>query len=277
VLGTPSPSAARQRFCDRPCVGPASGSLVLAGGGNLGLDIYERFISLAGGADAPIVVIPTAAPEESFGPDWPGLEELRAAGATRLIVLHTRDRRVADSETFVAALRTARAVWIPGGRQGRLVDAYLGTRTHRELRRLLSRGGVIGGSSAGASMMASYLVRGAVETNEILMAPGYEEGFGFLQNAAVDQHIIARNRVDDMLLILQQHPHLLGIGLDEGTALVVQGDRAEVIGRSSVAVYDLYEPDSLYFWLTPGNVYDLGARAPYQRSSEESSAQPGGG
>jgi cyanophycinase len=249
---------------------------VLAGGGDLGPEIYQRFLALAGGPDAPIVVIPTAAAEESFDEDWPGLDGLRAAGANRLILLHTRDRHVADSEAFVAPLRTARAVWIPGGRQGRLVDAYLGTRTQRELRRLLNRGGVIGGSSAGASMMASYLVRGAVETNEILMAPGYEEGFGFLQNAAVDQHIIARNRVDDMLLILQQHPHLLGIGLDERTALVVQGDRAEVIGRSSVAVYDLYEADSLYFWLAPGNVYDLGARALYQRSSQEGPAPPGG-
>jgi cyanophycinase len=249
---------------------------VLAGGGELAPEIYQRFIELAGGPDAAIVVIPTASAGDAFDPDWVGLDELEAAGATNLIVLHTRDPRAANSAAFVAPLRRARAVWIPGGRQGRLVDAYLGTRTHRELENLLARGGVIGGSSAGASMLASYLVRGAVETNEILMAPGYEVGFGFLQNAAVDQHIIARNRVDDMLLILRHHPDLLGIGLDEGTALVVQGDRAEVVGRSSVAVYDVGDPDTLYSWLTPGNVYDLGARAFYQRNDVQGSTHPGG-
>jgi cyanophycinase len=206
------------------------------------------------------VVIPTASADASFDSSWPGLAPLEAAGATRLTLLHTRDRRVADSREFVEPLREADAVWIPGGRQGRLVDAYLGTRTHDELLRVLERGGVIGGSSAGASMMASYLVRGAIESNEILMAPGYEEGFGFLRNAAVDQHVIARSRVHDMLRILQEHPGLLGIGLDEGTAMVVTGDHAEVVGRSAVAVYDPADADRLFYWLEPGDVFDLGAR-----------------
>jgi cyanophycinase len=220
-------------------------------------------------------VIPTAAPDDSFDESWPGLEPLKAAGATNLTVLHTRDRRTADTEAFTRPLRRARAVWIAGGRQGRLVDAYLGTRTHTELWALLERGGVIGGSSAGASIMASYLVRGAVvDNNEILMARGYEDGFGFLRKAAVDQHLIARNRVPDMMLVLQQNPELLGIGLDEGTALVVMGDRAEVLGRSSVAVYDLLDPNQLYLWLDRGNLYDLGARDLYQL---EGTGNGGGG
>jgi cyanophycinase len=249
-----------QTSCERPCVGPSSGTLVLAGGGELGDEIFRHFVELAGGSGANIVVIPTAAAEETFGPDWPGLRSLQNAGATRLTILHTRDRHEADSPRFVAPLREADAVWIPGGRQGRLVDAYLGTRTHAELQRVLERGGVIGGSSAGASMLASYLVRGAIESNEVLMAPGYEEGFGLLRNAAVDQHVIARYRVHDMLLILQEHPGLLGIGLDEGAAMIVTGDRAEVVGRSAVAVYDPADADRLFYWLEPGDVFDLGAR-----------------
>ena len=259
LVGAPRATLA-QEPCASPCVGPASGTLVLAGGGTLGPDIFARFVELSGGPGAHIVVIPTAGADERYGPDWEGLGPLRAAGATRITVLHTRDRRVADSPEFVRPLRTADGVWIPGGRQGRLVDTYLGTRTHAELGRVLRRGGVVGGSSAGASILASYLVRGSVESNEVLMAPGYEEGFGFLRNAAVDQHVIARSRVHDMLLILQEHPRLLGIGLDEGTAIVVRGDRAEVLGRSAVAVYDPADAERLFYWLAPGDVYDLGDR-----------------
>jgi hypothetical protein len=91
---------------------------------------------------------------------------------------------------FAAVLRTATGVWLPGGRQWRLTDAYLDTRTHRELEALLERGGVIGGTSAGASVQASFMVRGAPEGNHIVIAPGRTRGFGFLRNAAVDQHLL---------------------------------------------------------------------------------------
>jgi cyanophycinase len=249
-------------------VGPASGTLLLAGGGDLGSEILTRFLELAGGPDAAIVVIPSAAADEAFPSDWVGLAPLRAAGATRLTILHTRDRRVADSEAFVATLREAAAVWIPGGRQGRLVDAYLGTRTQQELAGVLERGGVVGGSSAGASIMASYLVRGGVETNAVVMAPGYEQGFGFLRGAAVDQHVLTRNRITDLTLVVEAHPELLGIGLDEGTALVVRGDVAEVIGRSLVTVYDDTDHPNAFTWLVPGNVYDLGERELERRDLE---------
>jgi cyanophycinase len=249
-----------QTSCVRPCIGPGNGTLMLAGGGELRADIFGRFLELAGGPDAHIVVIPTAAADEAFPAEWEALAPLRAIGAKHVSVLHTRDRRVADSSEFVEPLRSATGVWIQGGRQGRLVDAYLGTLTQRELARVLERGGVVGGSSAGASIMASYLVRGGVETNAILMAPGYEEGFGFLRNTAVDQHVIVRNRITDLTLVLEAHPELLGIGLDEGTALVVRGDLAEVIGRSIVTVYDDTEHPNTFTWLVPGNVYDLGDR-----------------
>ena len=132
----------------------------------------------------------------------------------------------------------ARAVWIGGGRQWRLVDAYLNTRTLVEMRALLDRGGVIGGSSAGASIMASYLVRGAREGNSTMMARGYEEGFGFLHDVAIDQHLLRRERENDMVAVVTAHPALLGIGIDEKTAVVVQGDRFEVVGPSKVAIYE---------------------------------------
>ena len=254
-------SVAAQSNCVGPCVGPPTGTLILAGGGRLDPAVYRRFIQLAGGPDAPIVVIPTASHEDRFTPDWYALDELRQAGARNLVLLHTRHRDEADTDAFVRPLREASAVWIMGGRSWRLVNAYLGTRTETELHLLLARGGVVGGTSAGASMMASYLVRGAVTSNEVVMAPGYETGFGFLRGVAVDQHVLARQREEDLLGVVRAHPELLGIGLDEGTALVVHGDRAEVIGKSRVGFYNPLDRNRLFIWYAEGEVYDLARRA----------------
>jgi cyanophycinase len=220
-----------------------------------------RFIELAGGAGARIVIVPAAGTDDTFPDHWPGYRVFREAGVMDVAVLHTRDPVEADSDAFVQPLRRATAVWLPGGRQWRLADAYLGTRTLRELHALLDRGGVIGGTSAGASIQASYMVRGAVEGNTIMMAPGYEEGFGFLRGAAIDQHLLARGREDDMLEVIARHPGLIGIGLDEGTAIVVTGDRATVLGRGRVAFYNAADRGNLdYYFLRTGDEFDLGAR-----------------
>ena len=153
-------------------------------------------------------------------------------------MLHTPDRAEADTESFVAPLRAARGVWFGGGRQWRLVDAYMGTRTQREIEAVLARGGVIGGGSAGATIQGSYLVRGAHEGNHIMMAPGYEEGFGYLRSVAIDQHLLTRQRQDDLVEVITKKPELLGLGIDEPSAIVVTGDRFEVIGKTVVGVYD---------------------------------------
>lgn len=238
-------------------VGPERGSLVVIGGGTLGPQIVKRFIELAGGPASPIVVIPTAGEADTYGQNWGGAAFLRTAGCTDVTVLHTRDRSVADSESFVEPLRRARGVFFPGGRQWRLVDSYMNTRVQRELEAVLIRGGVIAGSSAGATIQGSYLVRGAREGNTVMMAPGYEKGFGYLRNVAVDQHLIRRKRERDMIPVVTKHPQLLGIGIDESTAIVVQGDRFEVIGASKVAIYT-HGRD--YYFLDPGDKFDLAAR-----------------
>ncbi|HTM50577.1 MAG TPA: cyanophycinase [Bryobacteraceae bacterium] len=239
-------------------VGPAKGTVLAAGGGKLGPEVLGRFISLAGGPDAPIVFIPTA---NGLDPQPANLAEvnvLRAAGANNVTVLHTTERRVADSKSFVAPLRRARGVWFGGGRQWHLVDSYLNTRTLRELRAVLERGGVIGGSSAGATILGSYLVRGAREGNQIMMAPGYEQGFAFLRGVAIDQHLLKRKRENDMIAVVKAHPALLGIGIDEGTAVIVQGDHFDVVGPSKVAIY---ERDKPYYFLSAGDRFDLRKRA----------------
>ena len=244
-------------------VSPDRGSLVAVGGGNVGPEIIGRFLELAGGADAPIVLIPTAVGDSTYAQDCPCARLLRDLGATNVTVLHARDRARADDELFVEPIRRAKAVWFPGGRQWRLAEAYLGTRTERELHALLARGGVIGGTSAGASILASFLVRGAPESNTIVMAPGYDQGFGFMRNVAVDQHVSARGRLDDLPAVLARHRGLLGIGLDEGTAIVVARDTFTVLGASKVFVYGGTDtPDSgrVYRSLGAGERYDLRAR-----------------
>jgi len=244
-------------------VSPERGSLVVVGGGRVGPEIVSEFLRLAGGKQAPIVVIPTAGGDSIYPQPCACARLLVEAGASDVTVLHTYDPKVADTESFVAPLRRASAVWFPGGRQWRLADAYLGTRTERELHALLERGGVIGGTSAGASIQASYLVRGAPEGNTVMMSPGHEQGFGFLRNVAVDQHVLARSRLNDLPLVLAKHPQLLGIGIDEGTAIVVQRDTFAVVGVSKVFVYGGYDaPDSakVYRTLQSGDRYDLKER-----------------
>ena len=237
-------------------VGPSKGTLFVVGGGKVGAELVDRFLALAGGAAAEIVYVPTADDKDEF----PGLEAsnfLSKAGAKKVTVLHTRDKAVADTEAFVAPLKTARGVWFAGGRQWRLVDSYLGTKMHRELEAVLKRGGVIGGTSAGATILGSFLVRGARSGNTIMMDPTYQTGLGFLRGVAVDQHLIARKRERDLLEVVQRFPKLLGLGLDESTAVVVRGDRFEVMGASKVAVY---EHGKDFYWLSPGDRFDLKAR-----------------
>jgi cyanophycinase len=217
--------------------GPAKGSLVIVGGAMQDPAIVQRFIELAGGTEAPIVIIPTAGEaDDEYHQFWSGLKQWRDNGARHLTVLHTRDRAVADSEAFVKPIREARGVFFAGGRQWRLADSYLDTLTQKELAALLNRGGVIGGSSAGASILASFMVRGDTKSNEKMIGD-HTVGFGFLKNSAIDQHLLRRNRQFDMLEVIDKHPSLLGIGIDEDTAIVVSGDQFDVIGKSYVVIY----------------------------------------
>ena len=246
-----------------PRVGPPRGTVIVVGGGQLGPEILTRFIAAAGGPEALIIDVPTAGGDSMYPPDWRGANGLKRAGAKNVVVLHTIDRKGADSDSFVAPLKRAGGVWFEGGRQWHLVDSYAGTKTEQGFHAVLARGGVVGGSSAGASILASYLLRGARSGNAIIMAPGYEVGFGFLRGTAIDQHVVARERLRDLAdSLLPKHPELLGLSEDEGTAWVVQGDTGEIVGRNKAFVYGGKENDAGKPFLTlfPGDRYDLGAR-----------------
>jgi cyanophycinase len=239
------------------------GALVIGGGGKMPLAVYERFVELAGGPNSLIVVVPTSMPDP-IPDEAVEAKMLRRAGARNLKVLHTRDRKVADSAAFIAPLKKAKGVWFTGGRQYKLVDAYEGTLTERAFHDLLRRGGVIGGASAGASIQSEYMPRGDPLNNTRITAEGYERGFCFLQGTAVDQHFFARKRQRDMTELLKEYPQYLGIGVDEATAVIIQRSVLEVLGRSKVAIFDTTKsPDKAgkdYEELTTGQRYDLRER-----------------
>jgi len=235
------------------------GALVIVGGGAIPPPILDRFFALAGGKDAPIVFVPTASEFEPGDRVPAELTLLKRAGATDVTVLHTRDRKRADDPEFSKALLTAKAVWFGGGRHWRFVDSYAGTLTETRFRDVLERGGVIGGTSAGASIQSEYMPRGHPLGNAVVSAEGYERGFGYLPGCAVDQHFFARKREDDLRGLVKRYPQLLGIGIDEGTAIVVRGSTAGVVGDSKAGFFDGDKPMAE---VKAGESYDLKARKP---------------
>jgi cyanophycinase len=249
--------------------GPEKGSLIIAGGGSLSDEIMQKFIDLAGGTESRIVVIPTASGSNNITEDSGGAERLRMLGVKDVQVLHTYDKEEADQESFASVLKDAGGVWFSGGRQWRLVDAYKGTMTEELIWDVLNRGGVVGGSSAGATIQGSYLARGDTKNNQVMMGD-HEEGLAFVKNIAIDQHVIARNRHFDMFSILKNRPELLGISIDEGTAVVVQGNEFEVMGPRYVIIFDgtfwsregielkeLPPSDELFYFLREGDRYNM--------------------
>lgn len=248
--------------------GPEKGTLVIVGGNMQDPAIVKRFIDLAGGPDAPIVVIPTAGEaDDEYDNYWSGLKQWRENGAMNLTVIHTRDKKVADTEAFVKPLQAARGVFFTGGRQWRLADAYLNTRTQKEIQGVLNRGGVVGGSSAGASILGSFMVRGDTKGNETMIGD-HTVGMGLLKNAAVDQHVLRRNRQFDMLEVIDKHPELFGIGLDEDTAIVVKGDQFDVIGRSYAIIYSnkpVAGANGRFYFMGSGDRFDMKERKATRR------------
>ncbi len=252
-------------------VGPANGSLIVAGGALSDPAVFARFVDLAGGPSAPIVIIPTAGGAEEYDQYFRGRRPFEAAGARDITILHTTDPEVANTDAFVEPLRDARGVWFTGGRQWRLADSYLDTKVHEALWAVLDRGGVIGGSSAGASIQGSYLVRGDTRTNTIMMGD-HEVGLGFLKGVGIDQHLLRRNRQFDLIEVIRAKPELLGIGIDENTAIVVQGDRFEVVGQSYAVIYDAdatLDSGGLFYFLAPGDRFDMAAREAFRPSRGE--------
>ncbi|MFT4547046.1 MAG: cyanophycinase [Verrucomicrobiales bacterium] len=227
--------AANLKFSTVPAVVP-KGTVIAFGGGGTTKGGLEHFVDRAGGSLARIVVIYTArADEPRLSQHWRRLWD--SVGAKNVRALHARDHDVANSDAFVKEIDAAGGVWFDGGRQWRLVDRYSGTRAEAAIKRVLERGGVVGGSSAGATILGGYLVRGDPMTSRTMMQEGYEQGLGLVPGVAIDQHFSQRNRFKDMLALKRRYPQLLGVGIDEGAAIAFEGGSCEVFGRNSVFIY----------------------------------------
>jgi cyanophycinase len=206
------------------------GSLVICGGGRLPDEVYDEFIRLAGGKNARLVIVPSAYPFSSMAAVRSRYSGWRTYGTASLDYLDAKTRAEADSEAFLAPLRKATAIWLAGGSQVRLARLYGGTKAEAAMIDVLTRGGAIGGTSAGAAVMSQQMLWQVRGTREIVV----ERGFGLLTTAIVDQHFTQRNRHTRLLNVLADHPGTIGLGVDEGTALVVKGNELRVIGRANV-------------------------------------------
>ena len=248
------------------------GTLLLVGGGAGQPDLDRRFVELAGGPAARIVLIPTATLATSDSAELRRFSASvsRILGVKSITVLHTTSRREADSEAFARPLREATGVLITGGEASWLLDSYLGTRTERELIALLSRGGVISGTSAGAIIWGSTTMifqahSGGSQSEQmreenLLIGHPHGVGFAVLRNIAVQAHLSEFRLEHALRKLVNGTPGLLGLGIDEATALEVHGDVARVLGRGTVRmVSGSLETEPLV--LREGDRYDLVKRA----------------
>jgi cyanophycinase len=290
LLGTVLIGSAQSPIAIKPGAtrhGPEKGSLLIIGGGGSTPEIWAKFIELAGGRDKAKIVVVTTASGEPGALSTTLADQVKAqTGAKNVVQIHTTSSTVANSDSFVAKLKDATGIFFGGGRQWRIADAYLNTRTHKAFWDVLERGGVIAGSSAGASIQASVLWRGDSKGAHILIGD-HPQGLGFLKDAAIDQHLLHYNRQFDLLELIKSSPSIIGIGIEEATAVLIQKDSLQVIGKSYVAIYD-YEtihgrgerkesddnentnsragyvvspiPNNPFFFLRDGQKYDLKAR-----------------
>ncbi|MEC7861031.1 MAG: cyanophycinase [Verrucomicrobiota bacterium] len=215
-----------------------NGALIIIGGGPMPKAVTKRFIQIAGGDQASIVVLPTAVPDPMVKDSGSIANAFRKFGAKEVTVLSERTLSKVDGDEYLKILKRATGIWFGGGRQWRFVDAYHDTKALGLMHEVLRKGGVIMGSSAGASIQAEYLVRGNPLGNQDMMAEGYEKGLGFLKGVAVDQHFAERDRFKDLSSVVDRFPQMLGIGIDEGTALIVKGPVGLVQGKGQVHFYD---------------------------------------
>jgi cyanophycinase len=226
------------------------GTLLIVGGGSQPRELVRHFVDLAGGPGKARIAILPMATSDAVATGAEKEAELDSLGADSFVVNVTRAQ--ADEDSVVRKLSTASGIWFPGGDQSLLVAALQGSAALRAIHDRFRAGAVVGGTSAGAAVMSDSMITGNQFWPGMTVAvdsPSFSRitrrsieivpGLGFIHNAIVDQHFIRRQRENRLFSVVLERPSLLGVGIDEGTALKVTPDgRWTVMGKSSVMILD---------------------------------------
>ena len=228
------------------------GWLVIVGGGPRPPEIRQRFVDLAGGAGKANIVVFAMASEDGKASGEEEAATLRGMGGDAQSLYLTRTE--ADADSNVARVARATGIWFGGGDQARLTAALKGSRVEAMMHQRYAARAVIGGTSAGAAVMSAIMLTGderhrggdryptdssdaymTIARDNVITVPG----FGFITNAVVDQHFFRRKRHNRLISVVLEHPELVGVGIDESTALVVDSiGKWTVIGASAAIIYD---------------------------------------
>ncbi len=239
--------------------------------------ILSTFAQLAGGKQARIAIVPTASSIETAGHRYKAI--FLGMGVESAEVVYIGSREDANSEKVTDHIKDATGIFMTGGNQMRLSAMIGGTRFEQVVRTANEHGVIVAGTSAGASILSAHMVAlGASGGTPKLRMAQMVAGFGLISNVIIDQHFRQRDRIGRMLSLVASNPGLLGIGIDEDTAAIIDDqDVIEVIGRHSVTIVDGSEIFSDIFQvkaygeitvsnarlhlLTPGRRFDMKTRA----------------
>ena len=208
------------------------GALVVVGGGGTTDEIVKTTLALAGGRDAVVAVLPQSSAVADAGES--SVKMWLDAGAKSASIVRFEPR-----EDARAALERATLIWMPGGDQNRFMTAITGTGLDDVIRARHRAGAVVGGTSAGAAVLSEAMITGEADLQSLTAAKTtLGKGLGLWPGVIVDQHFLKRQRMNRLLSAVLDRPSLVGIGIDESTAVIYRGDGIEVVGRSAVVVID---------------------------------------
>lgn len=222
-------------------VQPINGQLMIIGGAEDkegDCIILREFVRRAGGIQARIVVmtVATGLPGE-VGEQY--ISVFERLGAETVQVVDTPRREDGNDQQAIERINEATGVFFTGGNQARITELLKDTEVHETLKRRLANGLIIAGTSAGAAMMPDMMIaEGESETNPRVEVVRMEEGMGFFPHVAIDQHFAQRGRLGRLVAAIAQQPVVLGFGIDENTAIAVNGSIVEVIGAGAITVID---------------------------------------
>lgn len=230
-------SVATLVLCVHAAVAAAEGHLVLIGGGPTPAEVFERTLALSGGRHATVAVLPHTFPDDTIGDA--AVAMWRALHADDVIKVSRTDMAAAR-----AALDRATLVWIPGGFPSLFMQTLASTPLADVIRARFSAGATIGGASAGAVAMSKTMLADVVAPDGTpLIGPPTVEGLGLWPEAIVSPHFTERRRLAPLVPIVRDHPDLIGVGLDEGTAVIVFKGAFDVLGSGTVSIVDAARPD----------------------------------